>query len=266
VSLVATDNGTPALSATNSFTITVEPAPVSVEGLVVASRPYDATTNANITSFGSLNGTLGGDDVVLGTNDVLAYFASPEVGVGKTVSLSGLALSGVDAGNYLLVPPSVSADITAVPLTVTANDTNKVSGQADPLFTASYSGFVAGDTESVLGGTLVITRDPGEAGGTYALTPSGLTSGNYAITFQPGTLTILDIAPVILSLTGAGSTNAVITWSSVSNMTYRVRYRSDLSGGSWVDLVPDVTATNATAAAVDDASGVNRRFYQVIIP
>ena len=36
------------------------------------------------------------------------------------------------------------------PLTITANNTNKVYGAAVPAFTASYSGFVNGDTASSL--------------------------------------------------------------------------------------------------------------------
>jgi large repetitive protein len=43
----------------------------------------------------------------------------------------------------------------------------------------------------VLGGTLVINRVTGEDVGEYAITPSGLTSTNYAIEFVKGTFTIL---------------------------------------------------------------------------
>lgn len=69
-------------------------------------------------------------------------------------------------------------------------------------------------------------------------------------------------APVILSLTIASATNAIITWSTFSNLTYRVQYQSDL-GAAWSDLVPDITATNNTASAVDSFSGQVQRFYRV---
>ena len=73
--------------------------------------------------------------------------------------------------------------------------------------------------------------------------------------------------PVILSITGAGTSHVVITWSAVSNTTYRVRYLSDFtSGATWNSLTPDVTATNFTASAVDNLGNASRRFYQVIIP
>ncbi|MBE0544076.1 MAG: hypothetical protein IH623_22265 [Verrucomicrobia bacterium] len=70
--------------------------------------------------------------------------------------------------------------------------------------------------------------------------------------------------PVILSLTGAGTPNVVITWSAVSNLTYRVQYRPDFNT-AWLDLTPDVTATNVTASATDHAAPVDQRFYRVLL-
>ena len=56
---------------------------------------------------------------------------------------------------------------------------------------------------AALGGSLTFSTAAGAASnvGQYAVTPGGLTSANYAITFQPGTLTI-DPAP--LTVTAAG--------------------------------------------------------------
>ena len=46
---------------------------------------------------------------------------------GKTVTISGLALTGADAGNYTLVQPTTTADITIGTLTVTGiTASNKV--------------------------------------------------------------------------------------------------------------------------------------------
>jgi len=70
--------------------------------------------------------------------------------------------------------------------------------------------------------------------------------------------------PVILSLTGAGTTNVVITWSAISNAAYRVRYRPDFNS-AWINLVPDVTATNTAASAVDQPDSARQRFYQVLL-
>jgi hypothetical protein len=74
-------------------------------------------------------------------------------------------------------------------LTITANDATKIQGEANPPFSVRYSGFVNHETSGVLGGLLTFSLTP-TAGG-YAITPGGLTSGNYAIHFVSGTLTVL---------------------------------------------------------------------------
>jgi hypothetical protein len=70
-------------------------------------------------------------------------------------------------------------------------------------------------------------------------------------------------APVILSLTAETATNVVITWSAISNLTYRVQYQSDL-GALWSNIAPDVLATNSFASVVDsNTDGQSQRFYRV---
>jgi hypothetical protein len=58
------------------------------------------------------------------------------------------------------------------------------------------------------------------------------------------------------------STNVVITWSAVSNGSYRVQYQSDLNTTNWTDLSGDVTASGSTAAKTDILTATNR-FYRV---
>ncbi len=70
--------------------------------------------------------------------------------------------------------------------------------------------------------------------------------------------------PVILSLTGAGTSNVVITWSAVSSVTYRVQYKSHLNDTNWLDLAPDVTATGTTASFTDNPANAAQRFYRVV--
>ena len=54
-------------------------------------------------------------------------FDTKNVGTDKTVTVSGLSLTGADAGNYVLTPPTTTANITAATLTVTGiTASNKV--------------------------------------------------------------------------------------------------------------------------------------------
>lgn len=136
---------------------------------------------------------------------------------GSTILASGIALDGngrasftttrlsasgsphtITASFSSTAPDDVSSATTSLivnktSLAVTVNDQTKIFGEVNPAFTVSYSGFVLGEGPAVLGGILNFstTATTVSPPGTYAVTAEGLTSGNYAITFVNGTLTVL---------------------------------------------------------------------------
>jgi len=184
---------------------------------------------------------------------------------GETVAGSPYAITQGNLaanGNYLISFTSAALSITKAPLAVTADSLSKAFGATDPAFTVSYVTFVNSESASVLGGQLVITRAAGEAPGTYVITPSGLTSSNYAITFETGLLTIAAPGPKILSLTRATPTTVLLTWTAVTNANYRVQFKSDLNATNWADLAGDVQASADTASKSDTVTPGNR-FYRV---
>jgi hypothetical protein len=94
--------------------------------------------------------------------------------------------------NYNVVKNNGTLTVTKADLTVTADNKSKVYGAANPTFTASYSGFVNGDAAASLGGTLGFDTNATASSpvGSYDVTPKGLTSNNYNITFAKGTLSV----------------------------------------------------------------------------
>ena len=86
-------------------------------------KVYDATTTATVNLT---TDAIGGDDVT--PSYTSATFANKNVGTSKTVSVSGISVSGADAGNYNLLntTASTTANITQRNLTVTATGVNKV--------------------------------------------------------------------------------------------------------------------------------------------
>ena len=82
--------------------------------------------------------------------------------------------------------------MTPAALTITADDKSKVYGAALPTLTASYSGFVNGDTASSLNSPVVLSTSASAASdaGTYPITASGAAGANYTISFVAGTLTV----------------------------------------------------------------------------
>ncbi|MFO8034404.1 MAG: MBG domain-containing protein [Candidatus Bipolaricaulota bacterium] len=81
--------------------------------------------------------------------------------------------------------------IHPTPLTITADDQEKVYGEEDPEFTVTYEGFWPGDGPDDVRG-LVVTREQGEQVGTYTITPSGARADKYRIFYESGTLEITE--------------------------------------------------------------------------
>lgn len=121
-----------------------------------------------------------------------------------------------DGNHNDTAPQSISVSIGKAKLTVKANDLSINEGSPVPTYTASYSGFVNGETETDLSGKLTFTCDytTSSKPGTYDIKPSGLTSDNYAITFQNGTLTVVAVGeifpPIAKDLTYAGKAQKLI--------------------------------------------------------
>jgi gliding motility-associated-like protein len=101
-----------------------------------------------------------------------------------------IMLTSGSAPSFNLAMP-LSA-VNPAPLTIIADDKNKVYGAANPVLTASYTGFVNDETPAVLTllpafSTTAITLSPV---GEYPITVSGALANNYAITYKDGILTV----------------------------------------------------------------------------
>ena len=110
-----------------------------------------------------------------------------------------VTVGGAASPNYAITYVNGSLTVTPAVLTVTADAKSRVYGQGNPAFTASYSGFVNGETAAVLTTpvVLVTTATSGSPAGGYAITASRASAANYAITYRDGTLTITPAASVI---------------------------------------------------------------------
>ena len=73
------------------------------------------------------------------------------------VTIGGLSLAGLDAGNYTLAPVTLGITITPVALTLTVRDARRTTGANNPTFSVTSSGFVGGDGIDDLSGALTYT-------------------------------------------------------------------------------------------------------------
>ena len=90
-------------------------------------------------------------------------------------------------------------EITPAAVTVKADDKVKILNRVDPPLTATVTGLFGDDSVAY-----TLSRAVGEAPGTYEITASGeATQGNYAVTCEPGALTIEELE-LIQRVNGSG--------------------------------------------------------------
>jgi filamentous hemagglutinin family protein len=136
--------------------LTIDKAVITaIKGMLAAHKIYDGTTSAEIdATYANFSGMVSGDN--LEVTFASGSFGDKNVGIGKTVTITGLSLSGSDAGNYQIesTVTSTSADITAKSLTLAAvTAANKVyDGSVDATVSGSSLTGVIGSEDVSLSG------------------------------------------------------------------------------------------------------------------
>src|SRR5204863_3247555 len=84
-----------AVSLVNNTAGVINAKALTISGLTANNKIYDGTTSATLNTVSAvLNGVISGDDVTLNTVSATRTFSSKTVGAVKTVTVSGLTLSG----------------------------------------------------------------------------------------------------------------------------------------------------------------------------
>ena len=193
-----------------------------------ATATYNSTNVPGTFTYSSPSGTF----LTAGSNQTLSVTFTP----GNT-------------NNFLPVTTSVALTVLPAPLTITANDTNKIYGATLPTLTASYSGFVNGDTASSLTTpvSLGTTASASSSVGVYTITASGAAGANYTITQVDGMLTV---NPAELTIT-ANDTNKVY---GAALPTFTASYNGFVNGDSAANLTTPVSL--GTSASGSSPAGI----------
>lgn len=189
---------------------TITPLPISLSGQTGIDKTYDGTTAMPVgsTPLQSLSGILAGDSVSLNGSPV---YSLADAGA-RQILQGTVSLQGADAGNYQLNWTNGSGTIAKAPLQVQVNNDAKFVTLADAsgFAGANITGFVAGETASVLGGSLTIARSNAgtEAVGRYTgvLTGSGLSAANYALQYTAGDFEIVPANQLLVRTVASQST------------------------------------------------------------
>ena len=216
LALSGADIGNYTVNATGTATASVTARTLTVSALG-ESKLYDGTPTAAATLS---DDRIAGD--VLTAAYASATFADANVGTRKPMTVSGISLSGADAGNYTFnTTATTNADISARSITVKATSQAKVYGDADPELTyeVTSGSLVAGDR---FAGKLDRAAGETVSGSPYAIRQGTLTAGpNYALTLSGADLTVTRRPVVAIVLAGNkeydGGVAATIAGSTLGN-------------------------------------------------
>lgn len=184
------------LGGTHTATITPKQIVVDATG---ASKVYDATTLATATL--SSTGVVSGDRVDFTGTGTL--FDTKNVGNGKTVTVSGIAASGSDAGNYAInTTATTTGDITPLAIAGTISADGKTyDGSPTAQTHGLFGGTLAGDDLGLLTQGAFADKNAGNGKRVDVVAQlTGADAGNYALTTN--TTTAADIRQVVLDLAG----------------------------------------------------------------
>ena len=172
---------------------TVGPAPLTVTASSGTGTYGSAPPNIAATYVGFVDGDTAAS---LTTQPTCSTPATSSSAVG---SYPSSCVGAIDP-NYSISYANGVVAIGGAPLVVTASSASTTYGNDVPMVTASYSGFVNGDSVTSLTTepTCSTTATSSSSVGSYATSCSGAGDPNYSISYQGGTDTV-DPAPIAVS-------------------------------------------------------------------
>jgi hypothetical protein len=289
ITVKVTDDGTPGLSATNSFSVVVNEAnsaptltvPANqtineLSSLVVTNTATDTDVPANALTFELVSGPSGVEvDSITGmltwtpteaqgpsTNTITVKVTDDgEPALSHTNSFTVF----VNEVNTAPVLAPISSRVACVELQLTI--TNFASDADIPANRLAYSldpGAPAGAEINSDTGVFTWTPTADQLLSsnivTVRVTDNGLPSLSDAKPFS-----ILVVSPPLIEAIDAAGDTVIITWSALEGITYRVQFKSDQSESTWIDLPGDVTARGSTAMKTDVIYTDAQRYYRVLI-
>ncbi len=166
-------------AASKNATFTVGAATLTVTA-TNASRSYGAP---NPTFTGTYSGAIGTDTFTV-AGSTTATISSPIGSYTITPTVTGTNLA-----NYTVVYNNGTLTVGQATLTVTAANASRSYGAPNPVFSASATGSVNGDTFTFTESTTATLASPV---GTYPIVPvaTGTNLSNYNVVYNNGTLTV----------------------------------------------------------------------------
>ena len=183
--------------------VQVTPAALAITASSVQATYGSAVSAITASYSGFVNGDTAGSLTTQPSCSTTATASSP-VGVYDT------SCSGASDSNYTITYLDGSVQVQPAALSITASSASITYGGAAPVISATYSGFVNGDTAASLTTPPTCTTPVTSVTpiGTYGSTCSGAVDSNYTITYVDGSV---QVQPASITITASSAT---ITYGS----------------------------------------------------
>jgi hypothetical protein len=289
ITVVVTDDGGPALSATNRFTVVVTevssaPSLGTVEDqtvaelttLTVTNTATDADLPANVLSY-RLEGAPEG--AVIDAQGVFTWTPTEAQGPSTnqiTVVVTDDGSPALSATNSFTV---VVQEVNTAPMLAPVADqtvlvlasltlTNAATDDDLPANLLSYrlEGAPEGAAIDAQG---VFTWTPTEAQGpstnliTVVVTDDGVPALSATNSFTVAVTVPVIAPPSMLAITNSGD-SFTVSWSSLPGQRYQLQYKNLADETDWTNSGSEIVATGETASATDNTGGAAIRVYRVV--
>ena len=174
------------LAATTTITLTISPLSVTITPTASQSKTYGESDSIISYSY---------TPTITTNSSVVTFTGTLSRTTGENAGSYAITIGNLNYSNYTVTLANENFEIDQKQLTVTAEDKEKVYNALiynPSSYTASLTGFISGESNSNLTGTLSFAGSSINATnpGTYTIIPSGITAANYAINFVAGSLVI----------------------------------------------------------------------------
>ena len=225
------------------------------------SKVYDGTVTAAALPTITAGSLVTGDSASLSET-----YDTAIAGSAKTLTPAAVITDGNGGNNYAVTLATAAGVITPAPLTITANSKSRVYGATNPLLTASYSGFVAGEDATVLSAapSMSTTADSSSPEGAYPITASAAAAANYAISYADGTLNVIALPQMagIVAVDG----QVILTFPTTLGQTYQVVSASSLTSPVWTAAGDPITGTGSSVSVTNSVAGPQSFFRLQLNP
>jgi hypothetical protein len=282
------DNGTPALSDTNTFTVTVNEMNSAPSLLTIAVQTVNELATLTVTNTatetdlpantltsqllaGPTNASISAGGIFTWTpteaqgpstntiTTVVTDDGSPPLSATNSFTVIVMEVNSPP----VLWPISDQIALAGTRLTVT-NSATDPDVPANILTFSLAPGAPAGATIDPATGVFTWTpptnQPPSTNGVSVLVADNGDPSQSDTWSFN---ITVPS-APVILSVAVSGG-NVTINWSAVAGGNYQVQFKPDLNETNWNNVSGVVPATGPTATKTDTSAAGTQRFYRVAL-